>query len=174
MAQQEDKTFKQKSKWTSVTDKPFKIGVLRKITDCYESGNISYGRMVEMLNEIAINWYNSTISKMEIPQQITSPQKDKQKKLITEVMQADEKDGLYEPRKTAVAWLTKELHARGPIGEETPIWVQQLFEQAKVMEKEQRIKDYNAGYIDGQCNHINDAENYVNEQNYLTDENITT
>jgi hypothetical protein len=36
------------------------------------------------------------------------------------------------------------------------------------MEKEQRIKDYNAGYTDGQCNHINDAENYANEQEYLT------
>ena len=40
-------------------------------------------------------------------------------------------------------------------------------EQAKAMEKEQRIRDYNAGYTDAQCNHINDAENYVNEQEYL-------
>lgn len=35
------------------------------------------------------------------------------------------------------------------------------------MEKEQRIKDYNAGYTDAQCNHINDAENYANEIDYL-------
>ena len=35
------------------------------------------------------------------------------------------------------------------------------------MEKEQRIQDYNAGYTDAQCNHINDAENYVNEINYI-------
>ena len=35
------------------------------------------------------------------------------------------------------------------------------------IEKEQRIKDYNAGYTDAQCNHVNDAENYVNEQEYL-------
>lgn len=35
------------------------------------------------------------------------------------------------------------------------------------MEKEQRIKDYNAGYTDAQCNHVNDAENYANEQEYL-------
>ena len=35
------------------------------------------------------------------------------------------------------------------------------------MEKEQRIKDYNVGYLDAKCNHINDAENYVNEQDYL-------
>jgi hypothetical protein len=39
-------------------------------------------------------------------------------------------------------------------------------------EKEQRIMDYNAGYADGLCNHINDADNYINEQNYLKDENI--
>jgi hypothetical protein len=30
----------------------------------------------------------------------------------------------------------------------------------------QRIKDYNAGYTDAQCNHVNDAENYVNESEY--------
>ena len=40
-------------------------------------------------------------------------------------------------------------------------------EKAKQMEKEQRIQDYNAGYTDAQCNHINDAENYVNEINYI-------
>jgi hypothetical protein len=41
------------------------------------------------------------------------------------------------------------------------------------MEKKQRIMDYNAGHADGLCNHINDADNYINEQNYLKDENIT-
>jgi hypothetical protein len=35
------------------------------------------------------------------------------------------------------------------------------------VEKAQRIKDYNAGYDDAQVNHINDAENYINEQEYL-------
>jgi len=39
-------------------------------------------------------------------------------------------------------------------------------------EKEQRIMDYNAGHADGLCNHINDADNYINEQNYLKDETI--
>lgn len=43
-----------------------------------------------------------------------------------------------------------------------------LFEK----EKEQRVMDYNAGHTDGLCNHINDADNYINEQNYLKDENI--
>ena len=39
-------------------DKPFNIGSLREITDLYEEGEISYGRMVELLNEIAIKWHN--------------------------------------------------------------------------------------------------------------------
>jgi hypothetical protein len=37
-------------------------------------------------------------------------------------------------------------------------------------EKEQRMMAYNAGHADGLCNHINDADNYINEQNYLKDE----
>jgi hypothetical protein len=41
-----------------------------------------------------------------------------------------------------------------------------LKKEAKEMEKEQRIMDYNAGHSDGLCNHINDADNYINEQNY--------
>lgn len=40
-------------------------------------------------------------------------------------------------------------------------------EKSLSLEREQRIKDYNAGYIDAQCNHINDAENYVNESEYI-------
>ena len=40
-------------------------------------------------------------------------------------------------------------------------------------ERLQRVEDYNAGHTDGLCNHINDAENYINEQNYLRDENTT-
>lgn len=52
--------------------------------------------------------------------------------------------------------------------------INELIEQAKEIEKEQRIQDYNAGYTDAQCNHINDAENYVNEITYMTDENTTT
>lgn len=65
-------------------------------------------------------------------------------------------------QQTAVDFLTDCYYRQGRI-------LLTQFEQAKEMEKEQRIKDYNAGYQDGQCNHINDAENYVNEQNYLND-----
>jgi hypothetical protein len=66
-------------------------------------------------------------------------------------------------QQTAVEW----LHS-----ESTKTWYdikssQKLLEQAKQMEKEQRIKDYNAGYTDAQCNHINDAENYINESDYI-------
>jgi hypothetical protein len=38
----------------------------------------------------------------------------------------------------------------------------------------QRVEDYNAGHADGLCNHINDANNYINEQNYLKDEDTTS
>ena len=38
-------------------------------------------------------------------------------------------------------------------------------------EKAQRIKAYNIGYEDGKCNHVNDAENYINESDYLNQDN---
>ena len=42
-------------------------------------------------------------------------------------------------------------------------------EEAKQMEVDKCIQDYNAGYDDAQCNHINDAENYANEMKYMRD-----
>lgn len=39
-------------------DKPFNTGSLREITDLYEFGDISYGKMVELLNDVAIKWHN--------------------------------------------------------------------------------------------------------------------
>ena len=70
---------------------------------------------------------------------------------------------LLDSKKTmsAVAWLALRYHHREGYLKQEDI------AEAKEMEKEQRIKDYNAGYTDAQCNHINDAENYVNEQDYL-------
>jgi hypothetical protein len=44
-----------------------------------------------------------------------------------------------------------------------------IVDEAKQMEMEKTIMDYNAGYDDAKCNHINDAENYVNEQKYMND-----
>jgi hypothetical protein len=38
---------------------------------------------------------------------------------------------------TAVEWLVQEINARGPIGEDIPTWLKELYEQAKAMEKEQ-------------------------------------
>lgn len=48
-----------------------------------------------------------------------------------------------------------------------------LVENLLQKERRQRIEDYNAGHADGLCNHVNDAENYINEQKYLQDENPT-
>ena len=42
-------------------------------------------------------------------------------------------------------------------------------EEARQMEVDKCIQDYNAGYNDTQCNHINDAENYANEMKYMRD-----
>ena len=80
-------------------------------------------------------------------------------------------------KQTAVQWLLSELQIRllkiksEPDGIVRERMINSFLidaEQAEAMEKEQRIKDYNAGYTDAQCNHINDAENYANEQEYLT------
>ena len=79
-------------------------------------------------------------------------------------------------QQTAVNWLLSELQIRllkiksEPDGIVRERMINSFLidaEQAEAMEKEQRIKDYNAGYTDAQCNHINDAENYANEQEYL-------
>jgi hypothetical protein len=72
----------------------------------------------------------------------------------------------YMEKQTAVEWIVNKLS----------ITFQTMYseeiEQAKEMEKEQRMIAYNAGHADGLCNHINDADNYINEQNYLKGENI--
>jgi len=62
---------------------------------------------------------------------------------------------------TAVEWL-QQLYDSRPDYEQ--FILPEEFEQAKQMEKEKCIQDYNAGYDDAQCNHINDAENYSNEK----------
>ena len=72
-------------------------------------------------------------------------------------------------KQTSVEWLHEEYMR---ILKDNDISVLQAFEildkynQSKEMEKEQRIMDYNVGHSDGLCNHINDADNYINEQNY--------
>jgi len=56
-------------------------------------------------------------------------------------------------------------------------WLHQIFkqreldkfdwEQAMQIEMKKCISDYNAGYDDAKCNHVNDAENYANEIRYI-------
>ena len=64
---------------------------------------------------------------------------------------------------TAIEWLFENVH----IIPKFKLSVQDTIDKAKQMEISQRIKDYNAGYDDAKCNHINDAENYANEIRYL-------
>ena len=67
-------------------------------------------------------------------------------------------------QQTAVEWLIDWIgNNQYFIGDD----LLQAFEQAKDMEKEKRIRDYNTGFTDAQCNHVNDAENYANEIEYL-------
>jgi hypothetical protein len=68
-------------------------------------------------------------------------------------------------QQTAVEWLVEQLIPKAMVTYDATTY--NAVQQAKAMEKKQRIRDYNAGYTDAQCNHINDAENYVNEQEYL-------
>jgi len=90
-------------------------------------------------------------------------------------------------QQTAVEWLFEELNririedesAKGTIFTKSNIGALNFFlqqdealKQAKEMEKKQRIADYNVGYQDAQCNHINDAENYANEQKYLNNKEV--
>lgn len=79
-------------------EKPFHIAFLREITDQYESGDISYSKMVEMLNEIAIKWHeqrvsNPTVSKMET----TQTAKEKSLYLIDRFYQTTPNDAWFNP-----------------------------------------------------------------------------
>jgi GTP-binding protein EngB required for normal cell division len=64
-------------------------------------------------------------------------------------------------QQTAVDWLNDVLASKGIFFEYA------ILQEAKQMEMEKAIRDYNAGYDDAQCNHINDAENYANEIEYI-------
>ena len=66
-------------------------------------------------------------------------------------------------KQTAIEWLF--LMLNNPNRDQE--FANKLFDQAKEMERAQRIKDYNAGYVDAQVNHINDAVNYVYESEYI-------
>ena len=69
-------------------------------------------------------------------------------------------------QQTAVDWLYDVLISKGIFFE------YDILQEAKQMEMEKTIMDYNAGYDDAKCNHINDAENYANERKYINDKSI--
>jgi hypothetical protein len=71
-------------------------------------------------------------------------------------------------KQTVVEWLVENLHLHNDVYFVTKD-KRKIIEQAREMEEEQRIMDYNAGHTDGLCNHINDADNYINGQKYNTD-----
>lgn len=50
--------------------------------------------------------------------------------------------GEYNEMVTAVEWLEKEINARGPIGEDVPTWLKELYEKAKEIEKKQHGKTW--------------------------------
>jgi hypothetical protein len=78
--------------------------------------------------------------------------KKEQKKLLVEIMEADDKDGLY-AQQTAVEWLRNKLFDEWGIGISDNV-----IEQAKVMEKGQIINAYEKGAEESW-----DAEQYYNE-----------
>jgi hypothetical protein len=69
-------------------------------------------------------------------------------------------------KQTAVEWLEKEIWKRGAIGEDTPTWLKELYEQAKQMEKEQSKQDYDAGLFDGTMDEVKDRLHKNAEQYY--------
>jgi hypothetical protein len=150
---------------------PFRYASLREITDQCERGEISYGRMVEMLNDIAIKWHENHIgdtNKMvehhivDANKMINVTPKEKALELYNTCY--DYTQGDYNCKQcalVAVDWLLENIQKVHKMDWDL------VFIQAKEMEKQQRIKDYNAGFDDAKCNHINDADNYANEIEYI-------
>jgi hypothetical protein len=73
-------------------------------------------------------------------------------------------------QQTATEWLIEQYLKDG-------FFKEGVYKQAIQMELDMRKEDfkigYNHGYLDAQCNHINDAGNFANEQEYLNDKEIT-
>ena len=67
-----------------------------------------------------------------------------------------------ENKQTAVEWLAIQLYEKMNMSGSGKVF-DEILEQAEQIQKEQRITDYHAGYSDALCNHVRDAENYVNE-----------
>jgi hypothetical protein len=69
--------------------------------------------------------------------------KEQQKQLITEIMNEDAKDGLYEPAKTAVEWLF--LMLNNPNRDQE--FANKILEGAKAMEKKQITNAHLSGLL---------------------------
>jgi hypothetical protein len=72
--------------------------------------------------------------------------KQKQKKLITEIMNEDANDGLYK-KQTAVEWLAEKIYHEGLDDD--------FVKQAKQMEQDQLLAKYGEGYEEGLYDGIN-------------------
>lgn len=79
-----------------------------------------------------------------------------------------------EKNNTAVNYLVEhillELYLNGNNSYEKRVDLLKHIEKAKEIETKLRTDAYNQGFTDATVNHINDAENFVNEQNYLAGE----
>ena len=73
--------------------------------------------------------------------------KEEQKQLITDIMNADAKDGLYK-QQTAVEWLEKNIKLDG-LSLQQVLDIVKLFNEAKEMEKQQIIDSFDEGKSDG-------------------------
>ena len=92
--------------------------------------------------------------------------KEQQAKLLSEIMQADEKDGLYdsviskkETTQTAVDWLALQLYERMNMSGDGSVF-DEILEQARAMEMEQINKACYDGYY---REDLYDIRNYYND-----------
>jgi hypothetical protein len=73
---------------------------------------------------------------------------------------------------SAVKYLIDGMLEDRVISKEDTKLIKNLISQAEEMEEMRRLdavfNAYNAGYEDSACNHINDADNYVNELRYIS------
>jgi len=98
--------------------------------------------------------------------------KQKQKQLITDIMNEDAKDRLYK-QQTAVEWLfgetlglTLQLENKRISHRNWELQMVKLFEQAKEMEKQQIIKAFDEGQEYEYQYHINSAPKFYSETYY--------
>ena len=67
---------------------------------------------------------------------------------------------------TSIEWLEKEIYARGPIGQDTPTWLKELYQQAKEMHKQEITKAFDEGQEYEYQYHINNAPKFDSETYY--------